>query len=91
VLELAGPEDVTPKELAATVAKILGKPVQLVEPPLDAVVPTFTSFGISGDIAQLYREMYDGMINGKVSFEGGKAEARRGSTSLEATLRQLAQ
>jgi len=91
ILELAGPVDPTPKEVAATVGKILGKPVQLVEPPLDAVVPTFTSFGISSDVASLYRGMYVGIINGRVSFEGGKAESRRGSTSLETTLRQLLQ
>jgi uncharacterized protein YbjT (DUF2867 family) len=91
VLELSGPHDLTPKEVAATVAHILGKPVQLVEPPLDAVVPTFTSFGISADIASLYRGLYEGIVNGKVAFEGGPAEARRGATSLEATLRKLAQ
>jgi uncharacterized protein YbjT (DUF2867 family) len=90
VLELAGPTDPTPKDVAATVSKILGKPVQLVEPPLDAVVPTFTSFGISADVSGLYRDMYDGIIKGRVAFEGGKAEARRGSISLEETLRQLA-
>lgn len=90
VLELSGPEDVTPKEVAAVVSKILGRAVQLVEPPLEAVVPTFTSFGISGDVAGLFQRMYEGIRNGRVSFEGGKAEARRGSTSLEQTLRQLA-
>jgi uncharacterized protein YbjT (DUF2867 family) len=91
VLELSGPRDLRPKEVAATVANLLGKPVQLVEPPLDAVVPTFTSFGISADIAALYRGMYEGISNGKVAFEGGRAEARRGATSLEATLGKLAQ
>lgn len=90
VLELAGPSDPTPKQVAATVSKILSKPVQLVEPPLDAVVPTFTSFGISADVAGLYRDMYAGIIEGRVAFESGKAEARRGSTSLEETLSQLA-
>jgi uncharacterized protein YbjT (DUF2867 family) len=90
VLELAGPQDLTPLELAATVARILGKPVQLVEPPLDAVVPTFTSFGISADVAALYRGLYEGIINGKVAFEGGKTEARRGVTTAEDTLRTLA-
>jgi uncharacterized protein YbjT (DUF2867 family) len=90
VLELSGPQDLTPQELAATVAKVLGKPVQLVEAPLDAVVPTFTSFGISADIAALYRGLYEGIINGKVAFEGGKAEAHRGTTTAEDTLRALA-
>jgi uncharacterized protein YbjT (DUF2867 family) len=90
VLELAGPSDPTPKQVAATLSKILNKPVQLVEPPLEAVVPTFTSFGISADVAGLYRDMYAGIIEGRVAFESGKAEARRGSTSLEETLSQLA-
>lgn len=91
VLELAGPVDPTPKDVAATVSKILGKPIQLVEAPLEAVVPTFMSFGISADVAGLYRDLYDGIIKGRVVFEAGTAEARRGSTSLEDTLRQLAQ
>jgi len=89
VLELSGPQDVTPKDVAAVVSKILGRTIQLVEPPLDAVVPTFTSFGISADVAGLFHGMYEGIRNGRVSFEGGKAEARRGTTSLEETLRQL--
>ena len=89
VLELAGPRDVTPKDVAAVVSKILGRPIQLVEAPLDAVVPTFTSFGISADIAKLYRQMYEGFLAGRVSYEGGKAELRRGTTSLEATLRPM--
>jgi uncharacterized protein YbjT (DUF2867 family) len=89
VLELSGPEDVTPKDVAAVVSKLLGRPIQLVEPPLEAVVPTFTSFGISGDVARLFQQMYEGIRSGRVSFEGGQAEARRGSTGLEQTLRAL--
>jgi uncharacterized protein YbjT (DUF2867 family) len=89
VLELSGPQDPTPKDVAAVVSKILGRTIQLVEPPLDAVVPTFTSFGISADVASLFHGMYEGIRAGRVSFEGGSAEARRGSTSLEETLRQL--
>jgi len=89
VLELGGPQDLTPNDVASAVSKQLGRSVQLVEPPLDAVVPTFTSFGISPDIARLYREMYAGLISGRVAFEGGRAEARRGTTTLEMTLREL--
>ncbi len=89
VLELSGPKDLTPNEVAEEVGKLLGKPVRLVEPPLEAVIPTFTSFGISEDVARLYHELYAGIVNGRVSFEGGKAEARRGSTSLDATLKRL--
>jgi uncharacterized protein YbjT (DUF2867 family) len=89
VLELSGPQDLTPNDVAAVVSKIVGRPIQLVEPPLDAVVPTFTSFGMSADVAALFQAMYEGLASGRISFEGGKAEARRGSTSIEQTLRQL--
>lgn len=88
-IELSGPEDVSPRDVAATLAKILGRPVQLIEAPLDAVVPTFTSFGMSTDIAGLFREMYQGIRDGRVVAEPGN-EARRGGTGLEATLRALA-
>jgi uncharacterized protein YbjT (DUF2867 family) len=90
VAELSGPRDVTPAEVAQTLGKVLGKPVNLVEPPLDAVVPTFTSFGISANVAGLFRDMYAGLANGTVAWEGGSASARRGKTSLEETLRALA-
>ncbi len=87
VVELAGPVDASPKDAAETFAKILGKPVNIVEPPLSAVVPTFTSFGISQNIAELFQEMYAGLISGKVTFSG--AELVRGKTPLETTLRGL--
>lgn len=90
VVELSGPRDVTPAEVAQALGKILGKPVNLVEPPLDAVVPTFTSFGISANVAGLFRDMYAGFANGTVAWESGSAVARRGKTSLEDTLRALA-
>jgi uncharacterized protein YbjT (DUF2867 family) len=86
-IELSGPVDVSPNDVAAAFGKILGKPIQVVEPPLSAVVPTFTSFGISQNIAELFQEMYEGIANGKVARSDGQAV--RGTTSLETTLRAL--
>jgi uncharacterized protein YbjT (DUF2867 family) len=87
IIELSGPVDASPNDVAATFGKILGKPVQVVEAPIAAVVPTFTSFGISQNIAQLFQEMYEGIANGKVAIGEGKVV--RGTTSLETTLRAL--
>lgn len=87
-IELAGPTDPTPNELAAVASKILGRPVEAVQAPLEAVVPTFTSFGISQNIAELYRDMYAGIGNGHVAAEPGNEKAR-GTTSIEETLRLL--
>ena len=86
LIELAGPTDPTPAEIAAAFAKILGRPVAAVEAPLSAVVPTFMSFGISQNIAELYREMYEAIESGKLAFEG---EVVRGTTPVEDTLRAL--
>ena len=80
ILELAGPEDYTPADIAATVSSLIGKDVRVAEAPLDAVVPTFTSFGASEHIASLYREMLEGVTKGRVEWDG-TGERRRGTTT----------
>jgi uncharacterized protein YbjT (DUF2867 family) len=87
VIELSGPEDVTPSDVAACLSRILGKPIKVVEAPLEAVVPTFTSFGISTNVAELYRDMLATMAAGKLVGEPG--EHQRGTTPLETTLRLM--
>lgn len=87
VIELSGPTDVSPNDAAATFSRLLGKPVKVVEAPLDAVVPTFTSLGASENIAALFREMFEAMATGKIAPEPG--EHARGSTPLDVTLRAL--
>jgi len=87
VIELSGPSDVSPNDVAAAFARLLGRPVKVVEAPLEAVLPTFTSFGASEDIARLFREMYEGLARGTVASEPG--EHVRGTTPLENTLRAL--
>jgi uncharacterized protein YbjT (DUF2867 family) len=87
VIELSGPTDVSPNDVAATFSRLLGKPVTVAQPPLDAVVPTFISLGASENIAGLFRELYEGMAQGKVAAEPG--EHVRGTTPLDVTLRAL--
>lgn len=85
ILELAGPEDYTPTDIANAVGNILGKPVNVGVGPLEAVVPALTSFGISEHIAGLFREMYEGLISGHVAWDG-KGERKRGVTTPEDVL-----
>lgn len=87
VIELAGSRDVTPNEVAAIFGKILGRPVEVAQQPLDAVVPTFQSFGISENVAALFRDMYAAIPAGKLVAEPG--EHQRGTTPVETTLRAL--
>jgi uncharacterized protein YbjT (DUF2867 family) len=87
VIELAGPADASANDIAAIFSRILGKPVKVAEAPLDAVVPAFTSLGMSGNIAGLFREMYEAAAHGKFVPEAG--ELVRGTTPFETTLRAL--
>jgi hypothetical protein len=79
IIELSGPVDVSPNDVAESLGKILSKPIKIVNPPFAAVVPTFTSFGMSQNIAELFREMYEGIENGKARGARAKccAAARR--------------
>lgn len=89
IIELAGPRDYTGTEVAAVLSGIVGKPIAAQVGPLEAVVPTFTSFGIHAASAELYREMYAGIISGRVAYEGGTARQVRGSVEIGETLKAL--
>jgi uncharacterized protein YbjT (DUF2867 family) len=84
IVELGGPPR-SMNEVADTLSAITGKKIRVQEAPLDAMVPTLTGFGIPEEIAQLYREMTEGIVSGHVAFEG---EHRRqvGTLSLREVL-----
>ena len=88
VIELSGPADVTPADVAAALGELLGRTVNVVEAPLDAVVPTFMSFGMSQHMAEIYREMYAGFIAGGITWEG-TGERVRGSIGVKDGLRAM--
>ncbi len=87
-IELAGPRDYTAEDVAAALTKLTGRTITATDAPLDAVVPTFTSFGISAAVAELYREMYEGIIRGRVAPEAGNRSVR-GSVDVGDTLATL--
>lgn len=89
VIELAGPTDPSPNAVAEAASRIFGRPVRVQEAPLSAVVPTFTSFGVSEGMARLFQEMYAGIIDGTVAWELREAEPVRGRIGLDEGLRAL--
>jgi len=89
IIELAGPREYSAADVAAAVSSIVGKPVVPQYGPEEAIVPTFTGFGLSADMAGLYREMLHFFNSGGVGFEGGAARHVRGATPIEDVLRPM--
>ncbi len=63
-VELAGPADLTPAQVAGQVSELLGRPVQLVTPPLAGAAAALTAAGLPPAWAELYAEMYRGLADG---------------------------
>ncbi|MCB9676401.1 MAG: NmrA family NAD(P)-binding protein [Alphaproteobacteria bacterium] len=86
VVELAGPSDPTPEDVAAAFSKVLGRPVQVVAPPLESVVPTFEGMGLPTAWAKLYEGLYRGVAEGRVATAG---PVTRGVDDVETAARRL--
>lgn len=90
-IELAGPADYSPTDIAGALAGILNRDVKVAEAPLSAIVPTFTSFGFTEDVARLFEEMYAGILSGHVDFSGAGAELHHGELTPAHVFEQLLQ
>jgi len=82
IVEIEGPSPLTPRGIALALSARLGKDVKVVEAPLEAVVPTFTSMGMSKDAATSFRDMYEAFIAGRMAPLGPPIERLRGTTSI---------
>jgi uncharacterized protein YbjT (DUF2867 family) len=89
VLELSGPEDYSPNDIAAALGKLLKRAVTVQHAPLSAVVPTFKSFGFSDDAARLFEEMYRGFEQGTINYEKTGATHVRGHVTATEALQRL--
>ena len=84
IVELAGPEEYSPNQVAAALGQILGKSVTAQHAPLSAVVPTFKSFGFSDEAANLFEEMYTSFSTGAIGYEHPTSVIRGRVTLAEA-------
>jgi len=87
IVELEGPHRVTPNEIAATFARLLGRPVRMEVVPRETWEPLFKSQGIKNPGPRA--RMLDGFNEGWIEFENGETGSRKGSVSLETLLRAL--
>jgi len=82
VVELAGPVDYSPDEVADTAARLLGRRVRVEEFLPAAMVPMLEDLGFSTELAHLMMELTEGINRGQVTFERPRQMAR-GRTTLD--------
>jgi uncharacterized protein YbjT (DUF2867 family) len=89
IVELAGPKEWSPADIARAFAKVVGHEVEPEAAPFEAVVPAFTSFGLSKSVAENFEEMYRGIANGQVDWQGSGARLVRGSVDADTLAKAL--
>jgi uncharacterized protein YbjT (DUF2867 family) len=87
VVELEGPQRVTPNEIAATFADLLGIPVRMEAVPRDTWEALFRSQGVKNPAPRI--RMLDGFNEGWIEFESGQAGSRKGNIALKTVLKSL--
>lgn len=85
IVELEGPSDYTPIDVAAAISSLLAKPVRAIAAPREAWASFFESKGNSPAAALAWVEMVDGFNDGWMTFEGGH-ERQRGTVGLQGAL-----
>jgi NAD(P)H dehydrogenase (quinone) len=87
VIELEGPRRVTPEEIAATFADLLGHPVRVEAVPRETWESLFKSQGMKNPAPRV--QMLDGFNEGWIEFESGEAGSRKGKVELRTVLQRL--
>ena len=87
VIELEGPQRVTPNEVASIFARLLSRPVIVEAVPRETWESLFKSQGMKNPAPRI--QMLDGFNEGWIEFEGGHGGSRKGNVTLETVLRTL--
>lgn len=88
IIELSAARPYSLNDAAAALTTLTGRTVTAQSFPLEAMVPTLTGMGFPAGMAELYREMTEGFVQGRVAFEGGHRRVH-GPTELETVLGAL--
>jgi len=87
VVELEGPQRVTPNEIADRLEKLIGRPVWMESIPRASWESLFRSQGMKNPEPRI--RMLDGFNEGWIEFEGGEAGSQKGTVELETVLKGL--
>jgi uncharacterized protein YbjT (DUF2867 family) len=88
VIELAGPREYSPRDVATALARVVGKPITVQEGPEDAMEPALAAAGMNAEWTRLFKELTHGLNTGIVAWEGGHP-LWRGETDIQTVLSAL--
>jgi uncharacterized protein YbjT (DUF2867 family) len=88
VIELAGPREYSPRDVAAAIERIVGKPIAVQQAPEEAIAPALMGAGMNAEWARLVEELTRGFNSDIVVWEGGHP-LWRGETELQMVLSTL--
>lgn len=91
IIELSGPEEYSPTEVAAELSQIIGKQIALANVPREQHQAALEGAGVPSEMAALYAEMYRGIQDGLVDWSGEGTVAVRGRVPLSEVLAALVQ
>ena len=89
IVELSGPVDLSPEDMARSLGKLLGKDLKVQRAPEEAIPAAMASHGMSPATAELYREMFHCVNAGTLAFEGGSARRVRGTYGIDEFFRDV--
>jgi uncharacterized protein YbjT (DUF2867 family) len=88
VIELAGPREYSPRDVAAALGRIVGKPIAAQQEPEEGMAAALMGAGMNAEWARLFQELTHGVNTGRVASEGGHP-LWRGETDVEPVLASL--
>jgi len=88
IVELSGPDEVGPSDVAQVLARLLETEVEPLEEPLDQAAEAFTGMGFSPELAQMYQQLHQGIASRRLAFEHPEAVVR-GKDTIEQALQGM--
>jgi uncharacterized protein YbjT (DUF2867 family) len=89
ILNLEGPRQYSPNDVADELGSVLGKPIKAEEVPQTHWTSLYESWGATPAAANMIAEMIEGFNAGLIAFQSGGTEHVQGPTELREVLAGL--
>lgn len=86
IIELAGPVDYAPNDVALALGAAAGKPISVAIAPVDGMAPMLMQFGMSQEMANEMSGLNAAINADKITFGKPEANLIRGTTTLDQVL-----